>query len=168
MNPAETSAALGWMWRAFCVAGAAGHILSACTDDSDYAVLFHNANPVLCAAVASLRKAPSLPEGLVTEVEVDGGPEDRMDADTAKMIHHLALTLVGQIDICAPRAAEGASGADGAACREAENLQQTARRLQRTAALVPQRRAFRFQPGIIRDRCQAHGTAVTIEPKKRR
>lgn len=72
--------------------------------------------------MAALRQAPSLPPGLSTEIDVAGGPDERMEADAAIMLRDLVLLVSGQINILAGHAAEHADGADARACRDAEIL----------------------------------------------
>jgi hypothetical protein len=120
--PTDTPHCLATMWRGFCVAGAAGNILAICADSPDYPALFDNAEPVLAAAIAALRAAPSLPTGLVTEVHPAGGPDDRLDPQQAKALHAGVLTIAGAVNTLGPQAAEHASGADVRACREATML----------------------------------------------
>jgi hypothetical protein len=63
----DTAAVLTAAWRGFCVAGAAGAVLSYCADPQTYPALWTNAEPVLQQTIVTLRTAPSLPIGLPTE-----------------------------------------------------------------------------------------------------
>lgn len=60
LDPADTVVALRAVWRAFCVVGAAGELLSICADPDTYGPLWVNAEPVLAAAVRAVDSALSL------------------------------------------------------------------------------------------------------------
>lgn len=121
-DPADTAHCLATLWRGFCVAGAAGNILAICSDNPDYPVLFDNAEPVLAAAIQALRAAPSLPDGLVTEVNPAGGPADRLDEQQAKTLHARILSVAMNLNTLGPQAAQHAHGGDAQACRQATML----------------------------------------------
>jgi hypothetical protein len=119
----DTSTVLEAGWYGFCVAGAAGALLSICADQREYPPLWHNAEPVLATAISMLRQAPSLPAGLPTEVNPAGGPDDRLDDPAAQEIRTAILTLTLALNTVLPRAAEraGISG-DREACRQTTML----------------------------------------------
>jgi hypothetical protein len=121
-DPADTPHCLATLWRGVCVAGAAGNILAICSDNPDYPVLFRNAEPVLAAAIRALRAAPSLPAGLVTEVNPAGGHEDRLDEQQATTLHAGILAIAMSLNTLGPQAAQHARGSDAQECREATML----------------------------------------------
>jgi hypothetical protein len=61
-DPAETAAALAAAWYGFAVAFMLGQFLA--RRDADYAVLHHNAVPVMARIVEILEAAPSMPAGI--------------------------------------------------------------------------------------------------------
>ena len=61
-DPADTAAALAAAWYGFAVAFMLGQFLA--RRDADYAVLHHNAAPVMARVVEILEAAPSMPAGI--------------------------------------------------------------------------------------------------------
>jgi hypothetical protein len=108
----DTAAVLTAAWHGFCVAGAAGAVLSYCADPQTYPALWTNAEPVLQQTIVALRTAPSLPAGLPTEITPDGGPDDELDDATAGEVRAAVLTLAGVLNIVLPQAANKATGQD--------------------------------------------------------
>lgn len=119
----DTSAALSAAWNGFCVAGCAGTVLSICADPLEYPQLWRNARPVLTTAIGTLREAPSLPAGLATEIVPAGGPDERINDETANTIRQGILALALALNMTLPDAAEHATvPADQRACRDATTL----------------------------------------------
>ncbi|KIH99857.1 hypothetical protein LP52_04985 [Streptomonospora alba] len=96
-NRQDTAGVLRTAWDAFCVAGAVTHVLTICADPDGYGPLWETASPVLSTAITELRRALSLPEGLPTQLNPAGGPDDRIDDQTASRVqrglHALAVEL---------------------------------------------------------------------------
>lgn len=123
VDVADTPVALAKAWRGFCVTGAAGQLLAATAESEDYPVLWENAQPVLYAAVAALKDAPSLPDGLTTELNPAGRPGDRLGDDAATGIKEQILATALALNTVLPRAATVASDQhDSAALRVATTM----------------------------------------------